>query len=84
MNGFMQHLGINYFEIFSHVARYDSIDTIFSIAIEHDLDMTQFHAKTTFFHGKFNDLKKNQLAGCENPTYSQDFCLLKKFIYGLK
>jgi hypothetical protein len=49
VNGFSQHLGIDYFDNFSHVARYDSIQTIFSIAIEHDLDMTQFDAKLFSF-----------------------------------
>ncbi len=46
--------------------------------------MTQLDAKTTFLHGKLNDFFLNQLQGCENPTYSQDFCLFKKSIYGLK
>lgn len=53
--GFTQKHGIDYHEIFSPVARYDSIRTMLAIAAKEDLEIAQFDVKTAFLNGNLSE-----------------------------
>lgn len=53
--GFAQKPGIDYHEIYSPVARYESIRTLLAIAAIEDLEIMQFDVKTAFLYGELKE-----------------------------
>jgi len=81
--GFSQTHGVDYFETFSPVVRYESVRCILSLAAAKKMDIVQFDVKTAFLNG---DLKEevfmSQPEGYEDG--SGRVCKLNRSIYGLK
>ena len=46
--GYSQEAGIDYYEVYAHVARYNSIRSMLAIANELDLEVPQMDSKTAF------------------------------------
>ncbi|GJU95598.1 putative RNA-directed DNA polymerase [Tanacetum coccineum] len=83
--GYAQTYGIDYSEIFSPVAKIDTIRVLFSIAANQGWPLHQFDVKNAFLHGEL----KEEVYMEAPPGFSQDFkhgevCKLKKSLYGLK
>ena len=55
VKGYLQKSGIDYQEIFSPVARYDSIRSFLAIAASKGMKMKQFDVKTAFLNGELQD-----------------------------
>lgn len=81
--GFSQRSGIDYFDTFSPVARYDSIRAILAIACSRQMHLLQFDVKTAFLYGELNEeIFMAQPEGFKNNTTK--VLKLKKGLYGLK
>jgi len=81
--GFSQTEGIDYFETFSPVVRYESVRTILAVVAKHDMELAQFDIKTAFLNGSLEeDIYMQQPKGYEDG--SNRVCHLKKGLYGLK
>lgn len=82
VRGCSQKRGIDYDEIYSPVARYDSIRFILSIAAAENMNMIQFDVKTAFLHGYLEEtIYMEQPYGFEKDDH---VCHLQKGLYGLK
>ena len=82
---YSQIQGVSYDEIFSPVARYNSIRTILAIANELDFDIHQMDVKTAFLNGNIDaDVYMEQPDGFIDTKYPKKICKLRKSIYGLK
>lgn len=83
VRGFEQKEGIDYFEVFSPVARHMSIRLILSIAASENLNIVTFDVKSAFLHGHLDEvIYMYQPEGFDDK--SGQVCLLKKSLYGLK
>lgn len=81
--GFNQTKGVDYFETFSPLVRYESVRTVLAIAAKYDMEMTQFDIKTAFFNGPLEeDIYMEQPEGYQDGT--DRVCHLQKGLYGLK
>jgi len=81
--GFSQTKGIDYFETFAPVVRYESVRIILSIAAKHNMELMQFDIKTAFLNSPIEeDIYMQQPEGYEDG--SNRVCHLKRGIYGLK
>ena len=81
--GFSQVQGIDYFETFSPVVRYESVRTMLAIVAKHNLEMTQFDVKTAFLNSSLEEeIFMEQPKGYEDG--SNRVCHMKKGLYGLK
>jgi len=82
--GFTQTFGMDYLEIFSHVASLNSICVIFSLAVNRQWLIFQLDMKNTFL---YDDLEKEVYIE-QPPSYvakeENMVCKLKKVIYDLK
>ena len=75
--------GLDYFETFSPVVRYESVRCILSLAASCDMEVKQFDVKTAFLNGILEEeVYMSQPEGYEDG--SDRVCLLKRSIYGLK
>ena len=82
--GFTQTYGIDYYEIFSPVARMNSIWIVFSVAVNGDWPNFQIDVKNAFLYGNlFEDVYMEQPSGYVAQRENQ-LCKLKKAIYGLE
>lgn len=81
--GYAQRSGIDYFETFSPVARYDSIRAILAITARYQMHLLQFDVKTAFLYGNLEEeIYMRQPPGFEDKT--NRVLKLKKGLYGLK
>lgn len=81
--GFAQKSGVDYFETFSPVARYDSIRAILAITAFNKMFLKQFDVKTAFLYGDLEEeIYINQPPGFADN--SNNVLKLKKGLYGLK
>lgn len=81
--GFAQREGIDYFETFAPVVRYESIRLILSICASQDLEMSKFDIKTAFLYGELReDIYMEQPRGYE--CGQNLVCRLNRSLYGLK
>ena len=81
--GFSQKEGVDFFETFSPVGRYETVRTVLAISLYLDLEMMQFDVKTAFLYGPLeDDIWMDQPEGFDDE--SGKMCHLKKGLYGLK
>ena len=83
--GYTQTYGIDYFETFSPVAKFDTIRVLFSVAANKDWSLHQFDVKNAFLHGEIQEQVYMQAP----PGFSRNFtenegCKLKKGSIWLK
>lgn len=83
VKGYMQKEGEDYSEIFSPVARFESIRMMLAIAAAKKMHKKQFDVKTAFLNGTIKeDIYMEQPHGFEDG--SNKICKLHKSLYGLK
>ena len=83
MKGFTQRPGIDFKELYSPVARFDTIRTIFSIAAREALTLYQFDVATAFLNSELKEeIYTPQPEGFDDG--SGRVCRLLKACYGLK
>lgn len=81
--GFSQSQGVDYFETFSPVVRYESVRCVLALAAAEDMEIRQFDVKTAFLNGKLNEeVYIEQPEGYEDNT--DRVCRLNRSLYGLK
>ena len=81
--GFSQTAGVDYFETFAPVVRYESVRCVLSLTAARDMDICQFDVETAFLNGKLDELVfMQQPEGYEDGT--DRVCKLKRSLYGLK
>ena len=81
--GFSQTAGVDYFETFAPVVRYESVRCVLSLAAAHDMDIRQFDVKTAFLNGTLDEtVFMEQPEGFEDGT--DRVCKLNRSLYGLK
>jgi hypothetical protein len=81
--GFSQKEGIDFYETFAPVVRYETVRLILSLAAQEKLFMKQFDVKTAFLYGPLEEeIYMTQPEGFEDG--SNRVCRLKKGLYGLK
>lgn len=83
--GFTQREGVDYFETFSPVAKFDSIRAILSIAAADNFLIKQFDVETAFLYGEIEEeIFMTQPTGFIDPEYPKSVCKVLKSIYGLR
>lgn len=83
VRGCSQKSGVDYDQLFSPVARYDTVRTILSVAATQQLKIRQFDIKTAFLYGEVKkELYMRQPEGFEDG--SNRVCKLIISLYGLK
>lgn len=81
--GFRQVYGLDYFETFSPVVRYESIRILFAVAVQFDLVVHQMDVTTAFLNGHLQEeIYMNVPAGVDAPA--DMVCKLNRSLYGLK
>ena len=53
--GFTQVFGVDYFETFASVVRFDSLRLILAISVSHDLELWQIDFESAFLNGKMKE-----------------------------
>ena len=81
--GFRQIQGLDYFETFSPVVRYDSIRIIFALSAQYGLAIHQMDVTTAFLNGHLNEEIYMKLPDGVTGA-DDDVCKLDKSLYGLK
>lgn len=83
VKGFEQEYGVDFFETYSPVVRYNSIRALLSVAVGSNMTIKQFDVKTAYLNGELHEnIYMTQPIGYEDNT--QRVCKLKKALYGLK
>jgi hypothetical protein len=83
VKGFAQREGIDYKELFSPTARFDTIRTMLSIAAEEKYSVIQFDISSAYLNAELNEtVYVEQAPGFDDG--SGRVCLLKKALYGLR
>lgn len=81
--GFSQTQGVDYFESFSPVVRYESVRTVLAVAAKHDMELVQFDVKTAFLNSPLEEEIYMQQPDGYNDG-SGRVCRLRRGLYGLK
>lgn len=82
---FSQKEGIDYFETYAPVVRYESIRILLAVAAEKNYGIAQFDVKTAFLYGELNEeIFIEQLHGFVNKNQPKAVCKLIKSLYDLK
>ena len=85
VKGFAKNKGIYFDEIFSHLVKMTSINTILSLVAVKDLHLEQLDVKATFLHGDLEEhIDMQQPHGYEVKGKENFICKMKKILYGLK
>ena len=83
--GYAQQHGIDYTEVFTPVARWDTIRMVLAIATQRKWKVYQLDVKSAFLHGKLDeDVYVEQPLGYEKKGEEHKVLKLKKALYGLK
>ncbi|KAL0315343.1 UNVERIFIED_CONTAM: Retrovirus-related Pol polyprotein from transposon TNT 1-94 [Sesamum radiatum] len=83
--GFKQNEGIDYFDIYSSVARLTTIRVLIALASMHNLSIHQMDVKTTFLYGELKEeVYMDQPKGFAANDNERKVCKLVKSLYGLK
>jgi hypothetical protein len=81
--GYTQTYGIDYFETFSPVVRYETLRYLFTYALQNDLDIDVTDINTAFLYAELNEEVYMRLPeGCDD--LSNNVVKLGKAIYGTK
>ena len=81
--GFSQTHGVDYFETFAPVVRYESVRTVLALAAAKDMEVVQFDVKTAFLNGLLDEeVYMMQPEGYDDG--SGRVCRLQRALYGLK
>ena len=81
--GYSQTHGVDFFETFSPVVRYESVRCVLALAAEKNMVLKQFDVKTAFLNGKLSEeVYMRQPEGYDDG--SGRVCRLHKSLYGLK
>lgn len=81
--GFSQTKGVDYFETFSLVARYESVRTVIATAAKENMELVQFDVKSAFLNWPLEE----DIYMCQSPGYeegSEYVCHIRRGLYGLK
>ena len=83
--GYTQTEGVDYDEIFSPVAKFQSIRSLLALANAYDLDVHHMDVTTAFLNGNLDcEIYMEQPEGFIDPDHPDYVCLLDKSLYGLK
>jgi len=82
--GFTQKKGIDYHEVFSPVARYDSIRMMLALAAKEGLEIAQFDVKTAFLNGDLSEEIYMKIPEGVKNVPDGMVCRLQRSLYGLK
>lgn len=83
--GFAQREGIDYFETFAPVVRYESIRMLLAMAAKEDFEMLKFDVKTAFINGDLHEeIYMEQPPGFQCSEHPDTVCKLQRSLYGLK
>ena len=84
LKGFRQRAGIDFFDTFASVCRYETIRCLLALVSSQRLNMLQFDVSVAFLNGDLHEtLYMRQPEGYENGN-PNIVCLLKKSLYGAK
>ena len=84
IRGFKQDYGVDYFDTFATVCRYESIRFVLALAAAKDWHLMQFDVKTAFLNANLEEeiyMKQPEGFGNGNP---EECCKLLRSLYGLK
>ena len=85
VKGYAQKEGIDYGEVFSPVARMESIPILIAIAAQEEWELHHLHVKTAFLNGEIiEDIDITQPEGFEVKGKEDHILKLQKALYGLK
>ena len=83
--GYSQKIGIDQYETFSPVVRFESVWAILALAVQNDLNVHHIDVCSAFLNGDLQEeLYLQQPSGFKIPSKEQFVCKLNKGIYGLK
>ncbi|CAK9821232.1 Retrovirus-related Pol polyprotein from transposon TNT 1-94 [Anthophora plagiata] len=83
--GFRQRAGIDYFDTFAPVVRYESIRILLAIAAKKDYEIMKFDVKTAFLYGDLQEeIYLDQPPGYKNDRLPDAVFKLHRSLYGLK
>jgi len=83
--GYHQEHGVDFYEVFAPVARWDTIRMILALAAENEWKVYQLDVKSAFLHGELQeDVYIEQPKGFEIRNGAEKVYKLKKALYGLK
>lgn len=83
--GYAQEYGVDYEEVYAHVARMDTVRMILALATQRRWCMFQLDVKSTFLHGKLTEnVYMEKPRGYEIKNEEHKVYKLKKALYGLK
>ena len=82
---YAQKEGVDYTETFSPTAKWGTIQTLFSLAVQKGWKIHHMDVKTTFLNGDLKeDVYMDQPEGFAIKGQEQKVCKLIKYLYGLK
>ena len=83
--GYTQQQGVDYTEVFAHVARMEKIQLLAALAAQRGWTIYQLDVKSTFLHGELNEVVfVEQPCGYVQKGNEEKVYKLKKALYGLK
>lgn len=83
--GFTQKYGVDYFETFSPVVRYETIRMLLALAVEYDMEIDHMDVKTAFLNGDLKETIFMEIPeGFEKGRGNNKVYQLRKAVYGLK
>ncbi|KAM1072945.1 hypothetical protein ACFX2B_017883 [Malus domestica] len=84
-NGYAQEYGVDYAEVFAHVARLDTIRIVIALAAQREWTIHQMDVKNAFLHGEINEeIFVEQPPGYVQRGKEHKVYKLRKALYGLK
>ena len=83
--GFSQHEGVDFSEIFAPVVKSASLRVFLAICVDHGWQIRQMDIKSAYLNGSISeDIYMCQLRGYEESGKEHLLAKLKKGLYGLK
>ena len=83
--GYIQRHGIDYTEVFSPVAKYNTVRFFFALAAQEELEIIQLDFKNAFLNGRLDEeIYLEQPEGCINTEHPDFVYRLYRALYGLK